>query len=67
MAPCKNCFLFDEEKLENACCFFTERHWLAFSLLNVVLNIQKMWLQFVYPAKQIFAIETINMSFTKTV
>ena len=46
MPPCKNCFLFDEEKLEIACCFFTERHSLAFSLLNVVLNIQKMWLQF---------------------
>ena len=49
MAPCKNCFLFDEEKLENACCFLTERYLLAFSLLNVVLNFQKMWLQFVYP------------------
>ena len=46
MPSCKNCFLADEEKLENACCYFVSRHSLVLFLLNVILNIQKMWFEF---------------------
>ena len=43
---CKNCFLFDQEKLEVQCCFSKDRHSLVLSLLNVILNIQKKWMNF---------------------
>ena len=46
MAPCKNWFLYDQEKLENVCCFFKDRHSLVFLLLNVISNIQNLWLKF---------------------
>ena len=40
MPQCKNCFLFDEEKLENAFNQFEDRH----SLVLFILNIQEIWL-----------------------
>ena len=43
---CKNCFLFDEVKLENAFNQINERHSLAFFLLNIILNIQEIWIDF---------------------
>ena len=43
---CRNCFLFDQEKLEAQCCFFEDRHSLVLFLLNVILNIQKKWIDF---------------------
>ena len=41
---CKNFCLFDQEKLEIQCCFFKDRHSLVLFLLNVILNIQKKWM-----------------------
>ena len=46
MSPYKNCFLYDQEKLENGCCFFKDRHSLVLFLLNVILNIQDHWIKF---------------------
>lgn len=46
MPQCKNSFLFDEEKLENAINFFENRRSLVHFLLNVILNIQEIWLKF---------------------
>ena len=41
-----NCFLNDKDKLENKCCFFKDRHALTLFLLNIILNIQKKWINF---------------------
>ena len=41
MPQCKNCFLLDEEKLENAY-HFEDRQSLALFMLNIILNIQEI-------------------------
>ena len=46
MPQCKNCFLFDEEKIENAVNYFDHRRSLVLFLLNVILNVQEIWLEF---------------------
>lgn len=46
MPQCKNCFLLDEEKLENAFYHFEDRQSLALFMLNIILNIQEIWLDF---------------------
>ena len=43
---CKNCFLFDEEKLEESFYHFKDRHSLVLFMLNIILNIQKIYLEF---------------------
>ena len=40
MAACKNCFLFDEEKLHGEIGFFEKRRDMTIFMLNVILNIQ---------------------------
>lgn len=40
MASCENCYLFDQEKLQNAA-FFETRRETAMFILNVILNINK--------------------------
>ena len=42
MPQCKNCFLIDEEKLENAFYHFEDRQSLAPFMLNIILNIQEI-------------------------
>ena len=46
MPQCKNCFLFDEEKLENAFYHFQDRHSLVLFMLNIILNVQEIWIEF---------------------
>ena len=46
MASCKNCFLCDEFKLHSKVGFFESRKDMAVFILNVILNVQKYFIQF---------------------
>ena len=46
ISKCKNCFLFDEEKLNSYMNYFPDKHSLTLFLLNVILNIQDKYLSF---------------------
>lgn len=46
MASCKNCFLCDEFKLHSKVGFFESRKDMVVFILNVILNVQKYFIQF---------------------
>ena len=75
MAVCKNCFIFDEFKLQSKIGFFETRQSMVVFILNAILNIEKYFWIFVNVMGRTFVLSVIvqkclkelNLLFTKTV